>query len=183
MIDRQEDERMTEDQEDERMTEHVVMDSPIGQLTLITDGTALTGVYMEEHKHAPTERGPERTGSAVPPVLDEAVRQLTAYFAGERTSFDLPVAAQGTDFQQRVWALLPTIPYGETATYGDLAKTLGNPGASRAVGLANGRNPVSIVVPCHRVVGASGALTGYGGGIERKQALLALEQGGEGRLW
>lgn len=164
-------------------TEHTVIDSPIGLLTLVTDGTSLTGLYMEDHRHAPVDRGPERSGADVPPVLQEAAAQLTAYFDGQRTTFDLPLAARGTAFQQRVWALLPTIPYGRTATYGELAKELGSPGASRAVGLANGRNPISIVVPCHRVVGASGALTGYGGGIERKQALLALEQGGEGQLW
>lgn len=112
------------------------------------------------------------------PLLREAAAQLTAYFAGTRRVFDLPLAARGSDFQQRVWAELQRIGYGETATYGEIAARLGLTGhAARAVGAANGRNPIPIVIPCHRVVGASGVLTGYGGGIERKRTLLALEGG------
>lgn len=157
-------------------THHVVVDSPIEELTLVSDGSALTGVYMAVHRHT------DRTGWGTPvplrdapEVLRLAADQLSAYFAGGRTDFDLPLAPRGTGFQRLVWAQLLAIPYGETRSYGSLAARLGNPGASRAVGLANGRNPLSIVVPCHRVVGSAGQLTGYGGGIERKRALLALE--------
>jgi methylated-DNA-[protein]-cysteine S-methyltransferase len=109
-------------------------------------------------------------------VLADAAAQLKAYFAGQLTSFDLPVAPEGTGFQRTVWAGLRRIPYGETISYGELASRIGQPTASRAVGLANGRNPVAIIVPCHRVVGADGSLTGYGGGLDRKRFLLALEQ-------
>jgi methylated-DNA-[protein]-cysteine S-methyltransferase len=120
---------------------------------------------------------PEVPGPPEPdhPLLRQAVRQLEEYFAGRRRAFDLPLDLRGTPFQVRVWEMLRTIPYGEISTYGDLARQLGRPGASRAVGAANGANPVAIVVPCHRVIGAGGALTGYGGGIERKRFLLALE--------
>ena len=111
------------------------------------------------------------------PVLAEACAQLHAYFAGERSSFDLPLEPAGTPFHRRVWAAVATIPHGTTATYGELAVQLGAPGAARAVGAANGRNPIAIVIPCHRVVGARGALTGYAYGVERKAALLALERG------
>jgi methylated-DNA-[protein]-cysteine S-methyltransferase len=165
---------------------HTVIDSPIGPLTLVSDGEALTAVYMETHRHAPDPEawGARSDTADAPPVLQEAARQLTAYFAGELTEFDLPLAAAGTAFQQRVWAALATIPYGRTWSYAELAQEIGAPGAARAVGLANGRNPISIVVPCHRVVGADGSLTGYGGGVERKQALLALEQRVSGAsLW
>ena len=168
-------------------TQHVVVPSPIEDLTLVTDGSALTGLYMNAHLHT------DRTGwgelvaledEATAPVLRATAAQLTAYFAGELTQFDLPLAGHGTPFQQRVWSELLAIPYGQTTSYGELAGRLGNPGASRAVGLANGRNPISIVVPCHRVVGSTGQLTGYGGGIERKRTLLALEQRVSGQaLW
>lgn len=155
---------------------HTVVDSPIDPLTLVTDGTALTGVYMQTHRHAvPAQWGPRVDLDDAPPVLREAAGQLAEYFAGRRTGFGLPLAPAGTDFQQRVWRALTDIPYGRTATYGELARALGAPGASRAVGLANGRNPISIVVPCHRVIGSDGSLTGYGGGVERKQHLLTLE--------
>ncbi len=157
---------------------HLVVDSPVGPLTLVSDGTHLTGVYFTEHRHAPADVGRQVHADEAPAVLRDAAQQLAEYFAGTRTEFDLPVAATGTEFQQRVWALLREIPYGRTRSYGQLAADLGQPGASRAVGLANGRNPVSIVVPCHRVVGSSGAITGYGGGVERKQVLLDLERGG-----
>lgn len=159
------------------MTVNLAVDSPVGPLRLTSDGTHLTGVYFAEHRHAPDDLGAQVPADACPPVLTETAEQLEAYFAGERTDFDLPLAAAGTDFQQRVWAVLRTIPYGATWSYGELAAQLGQPGAARAVGLANGRNPISIVVPCHRVVGSDGSITGYGGGLERKQTLLDLERG------
>jgi methylated-DNA-[protein]-cysteine S-methyltransferase len=139
--------------------------SPIGTLLLTGDGHALTGLYMER----------QPSGARDDAALAHARDQLEAYFAGELTSFDLPLAAGGTEFQQRVWAALRQIPYGETTSYAAVAASIGRPDACRAVGLANGRNPISIVVPCHRVIGSSGALTGYGGGIERKRLLLELE--------
>jgi methylated-DNA-[protein]-cysteine S-methyltransferase len=148
------------------------LDSPLGELTLVSDGEALTGLYMTEHRHRP--QLPPATGDD-DGVLAQARDQLVEYFAGERREFDLPLRPAGTPFQQSVWAALREIPYGETAGYGELAARLGRPGAARAVGLANGRNPISIVVPCHRVIGAAGALTGYGGGLERKRYLLELE--------
>lgn len=147
-------------------------ESPIGRLLLTTDGMALTGLYMEPSRKAQATEGwlNDPTGP-----LAEAVRQLSEYFAGKRREFDLPLRLQGTAFQQRVWRELTEIPYGETWSYGQLAKRIDKPSASRAVGLANGRNPISILVPCHRVIGADGSLTGYGGGLERKQWLLAHE--------
>lgn len=157
------------------------VDSPVGPLALVSDGEHLTGVFFQGHRHAPAYLGDEVALDQAPPVLREAATQLEEYFRGERQDFDLPVAATGTEFQQRVWALLRTIPYGRTWSYGRLAAALGQPGASRAVGLANGRNPVSIVVPCHRVVGSTGSITGYGGGVARKQQLLDLEQ--DRALW
>ncbi|WP_114907363.1 methylated-DNA--[protein]-cysteine S-methyltransferase [Ornithinimicrobium murale] len=171
----------------EHNTHHVVVDSPIEELTLISDGRALTGVYMAVHQHTDRTGWGRRTAltdPATPKVLVEAAGQLSAYFAGELTVFDLPLAPRGTDFQRLVWARLLEIPFGVTSNYGELATSLGNPGASRAVGLANGRNPISIIVPCHRVVGSAGQLTGYGGGIERKRTLLALEKRVSGQtLW
>ena len=115
-------------------------------------------------------------GDPDPEPFGPAIEQLDEYFSGERQDFDLPLAVAGTTFQQRVWAALREIPYGETESYGELAARIGSPGASRAVGLANGRNPIGIIVPCHRVIGASGSLTGYGGGIERKRQLLDMER-------
>lgn len=153
-----------------------IYESPIGPLTLVSDGTAITGLYMEVHRHAP-EQQPDWIREDSAPVLRQATRQLAEYFAGERREFDLPLEMHGTDFQKTVWAELTRIPFGTTISYGELAQRIGNPKASRAVGLANGRNPISIVVPCHRVIGANGSLTGYGGGLERKKALLAWEAG------
>lgn len=148
------------------------MDSPIGTLTLTAEGEALTGVHMHEQRHAPTlSPGIERDEAALAPF----VAQLQAYFAGELTDFELPIELHGTEFQRRVWASLREIPYGQTISYGELARWVGKPKASRAVGLANGRNPIAIVVPCHRVIGADGSLTGYGGGLERKVWLLEHE--------
>lgn len=148
-------------------------DTPIGALRLVSDGLHLCGLYMgEEHFDRATTGQPMRHDSA--PFVD-IKRQLEAYFAGELRTFDLPLAAAGTEFQKRVWRELCTIPYGQTINYGELARRVGNPKASRAVGLANGRNPISIVVPCHRVIGADGTLTGYGGGLPRKRWLLQHE--------
>lgn len=157
---------------------HSMIDSPVGPLALVTDGEALTGVFMAEHRHAATDRRGEAValGDAAA-VVRRAAEQLGEYFVGDRRTFDLPLAPEGTAFQQRVWAALQEIPYGETWSYGQLAAHLGSPGASRAVGLANGRNPISIIVPCHRVIGADGSMTGYGGGVPRKEHLLALERG------
>ncbi|MGH3562627.1 MAG: methylated-DNA--[protein]-cysteine S-methyltransferase [Mycobacterium sp.] len=154
------------------MTCYRITDSPIGRLTLAGRGHTLTHLSMVNHAHAPTRAGWRRDDTAFP----EAVEQLGAYFAGERTEFDVDLELTGTDFQRRVWAALLTIPYGETRSYGQIAEQISAPSASRAVGLANGRNPISIIVPCHRVIGSNGSLTGYGGGIERKRALLDLEK-------
>jgi len=161
---------------------HAVIDSPIGRLTLIAQDRRLAGVHMEITRYEPA---PAALGAAVAsdscPVLAAAASQLERYFRGELTSFDLPLALEGTQFQRCVWAALQSIPYGETISYGELARRIGQPSASRAVGLANGRNPVAIVVPCHRVIGANGSLTGYGGGMARKRFLLALEQRASGQ--
>ena len=158
------------------MTYYAYFDSPIQPLLLTSDGTALTGLFMVEHKHGP-EIGADWTENPDAAPFAETKRQLTEYFAGTRRDFDLPLLPQGTEFQRKVWQELRTIPYGGTLSYGELARQIGSPGASRAVGLANGRNPISIIVPCHRVVGANGKLTGYGGGLPRKAALLELETG------
>jgi methylated-DNA-[protein]-cysteine S-methyltransferase len=149
-----------------------IHESPVGPLTLHSNGAALTGLEFENPRYAlqSSPTGADR-------ILDAARRQLDQYFAGKLHVFDLPLAALGTPFQRRVWAALLNIPYGLTRSYSQQAAAIGNPKAVRAVGLANGRNPISIVVPCHRVIGASGALTGYGGGTDRKRQLLDLEQG------
>jgi methylated-DNA-[protein]-cysteine S-methyltransferase len=149
----------------------VVTSSPVGRLELVERGGALVAIRFD----APADGSPEheRGGS---PVLREAHRQLAEYFAGRLRVFDLPLRPAGTDFQRRVWGVLATIPWGTTTTYGAVADRLGlPPGASRAVGAANGANPIPVVLPCHRVVGADGTLTGYGGGLERKALLLRLE--------
>lgn len=155
------------------------MQSPIGLLRLRGTERGLTGLFMEMHRHGPETN--EQSGWKRDDNLFEAARaQLDDYFAGRRTTFDLAVDRDGlggTPFQRRVWSELEKIPYGVTISYGELASRIGNPNAVRAVGLANGRNPLSIVVPCHRVVGANGTLTGYGGGLERKRWLLDFERG------
>lgn len=154
------------------MTLYTHVPSPIGELLLVGDETHLRGVYMPPHRWGPEVTDDwQRADEPFAAVRD----QLEAYFAGERRDFDLPLAAEGTPFRQRVWAALREIPYGETWSYGQLADHIGQPTAARAVGLANGRNPLSIIVPCHRVIGANRSLTGYGGGLDRKQALLAHE--------
>ncbi|GAA1787975.1 methylated-DNA--[protein]-cysteine S-methyltransferase [Actinomadura chokoriensis] len=158
------------------MPAHVILDSPVGPLTLVATGGALSGLYMEKQRHLPSEETFGAPGDPDAEPFATAAAQLTAYFAGELTEFDVPLDLHGTPFQQRVWAALQEIPYGETTTYGELAAELGNPSASRAVGLANGRNPVGVIVPCHRVVGSTGSLTGYGGGLDRKRYLLDFER-------
>ncbi len=151
--------------------------SPVGTLSLRASERGLTGLYLHEHRHGPADA--ERAGWQRDDARFDAVRaQLDEYFAGRRTGFDLTLDGEGiggTVFQRRVWAALAQIPYGVTISYGELARRIGQPAAMRAVGLANGRNPVSIIVPCHRVVGANGTLTGYGGGMANKRALLELE--------
>ncbi len=154
---------------------YTTMDTPIGELTLLGDEGKLTGVWMGP-------KDPEPHWVRDEDALAEPVTQLNEYFAGERTTFDLELEPAGTPFQQSVWDLLKEIPYGETTTYGALALELGNPRSVRAVGLANGRNPLPIVVPCHRVIGADGSLVGFGGGLDRKRKLLALE-GVQASLW
>jgi methylated-DNA-[protein]-cysteine S-methyltransferase len=153
---------------------YTTAESPIGQLLLIGDGETLRGVHIQEG------RKPARIGDswkrAEEPFV-EVRKQLDEYFGGERVGFELALAATGSDFERRVWRELEAIPYGETTSYGELAGRIGHPGSARAVGMANGRNPISIIVPCHRVIGADGTLTGYGGGVERKRFLLELEQG------
>ncbi len=144
-----------------------LMESPVGPLTLRAEDGALTAILYGDH----------RTGRAgEDPVLDQAEAELREYFAGYRKVFAVPVHLSGTAFQRKVWAALREIPYGETATYGEIAARIGNPRACRAVGTANHNNPISIVVPCHRVIGADGGLTGYGGGLAAKAYLLALER-------
>jgi methylated-DNA-[protein]-cysteine S-methyltransferase len=150
-----------------------VVDSPVGPLTLAGEGGALSHLRMDDQQYPP--KGVDRWERDDAGFADVA-EQLDAYFAGDLTVFDVRLDLHGTEFQRSVWAELLEIPYGETRSYGELASRLGNPGASRAVGLANGRNPVGIIVPCHRVIGADGSLTGYGGGLPRKRRLLELER-------
>lgn len=147
--------------------------SPIGPLTLAGVDNTLMHLRMAEQTHEPDRSGWEPAHAH---AFAAAVEQLGAYFAGSLTTFDLDVELSGTDFQRRVWAALRTIPYGETRTYGEIAEQVGSPSGFRAVGLANGRNPISIIVPCHRVIGSGGGMTGYGGGVERKRHLLGLEK-------
>src|SRR5687768_11694192 len=144
--------------------------TPLGDLLLVAVDGALVKAHFPPYDEPPGPPSPDE------PVLVEAARQLREHFAGERTEFDLPLGPPGTDFQQRVWAELTRIPYGTTATYGEIAARLGDPKCVRAVGLANGRNPIAVVVPCHRVIGSDGKLRGYAAGVERKQRLLALEE-------
>jgi methylated-DNA-[protein]-cysteine S-methyltransferase len=148
------------------------VDSPIGELLLVSDGEALTGLSMQDARR-PRPIEPHWQ----PAPLDEPRRQLEEYFAGERTTFELPLRPHGSDFQRDVWRALTEIPYGETRSYGEIARRIGRPDAVRAVGAANGANPIAVIVPCHRVISADGSLTGFGGGLERKRTLLDIERG------
>lgn len=149
------------------MKQILIVLSPVGPLTLTQEDQALTGLHFGEH--------PQQGAEGPTPLLEEAARQLEEYFAGQRKEFSLPLAPKGTEFQLRVWQALLQIPYGETRSYGELAAMVGNPKACRAVGGANHRNPLSILIPCHRVVGTKGSLTGYAGGLAIKEFLLKLE--------
>jgi methylated-DNA-[protein]-cysteine S-methyltransferase len=148
------------------------IDSPIGELLLLGDGRVLSGLYMQAGPKPIAVRPRWRRSSA---PFGHVRAQLHEYFAGARVTFDVPLMMQGDPFERLVWRALQDIPYGETASYGEVARRIGHPSAARAVGLANARNPIAIIVPCHRVIGADGTLTGYGGGLERKRALLELE--------
>jgi methylated-DNA-[protein]-cysteine S-methyltransferase len=163
---------------DETMSvRHTRLGTALGELTLVADGTALTGVYFPHHWYRPAEESFGRYGPAAEdPLFRAAAEQLAEYLAGMRQSFDLPLGAWGDEFQQRVWALVREIPYGHTRSYGDLAAELGDGALPKEVGQAVGRNPLSVIVPCHRVVGRHGQLTGYAGGLKRKRFLLQLEE-------
>ena len=160
------------------MVSHFLMESPIGTLTLVKTDGVLSGLYMG---HPDLRR--EQLGAQAASGFEEVVHELEEYFARERTVFTVPIAPAGTTFQQRVWTELRTIPYGETRSYSQLADAIGRQSAMRAVGAANGRNPISIIVPCHRVIGSNGTLVGYGGGLERKKFLLNLEGAVAQTLW
>jgi methylated-DNA-[protein]-cysteine S-methyltransferase len=155
--------------------EHVILPSPIGPLTLVAEAGELTALYMDAQQHRPDESSLGVPGDPDAAPFATASRQLADYFAGQLTEFDLPLAPAGTPFQRRVWAALQAIPYGQTWSYAQLAGKIGQATAVRAVGLANGRNPIALVIPCHRVIGSDGSLTGYGGGLDRKRFLLDLE--------
>ncbi len=155
------------------MTFYDEYQSPMGRITIQVNDVGLLGVWFEVHTTKPDELGKRLVDH---PIIDQTRLQLAEYFAGVRKHFDLPLAATGTDFQQKVWQALTTIPYGETWCYQDLANAIDNPKAVRAVGLEKKKNPISIIVPCHRVIGKSGKLTGYAGGVEVKKKLLELEQ-------
>jgi methylated-DNA-[protein]-cysteine S-methyltransferase len=164
------------------MRSHTVINSPVGPLTLVAEDGAIVGLYMDLQRHRPDDDklGEEDPRGRLAEPFQAAADQLDAYFAGGLRRFSVPLAPHGSEFQQRVWAALLEIPYGETESYGELAARIGSPGAARAVGLANGKNPIGIVIPCHRVVGSNGSLTGYGGGLDRKKRLLDLEQEASG---
>ncbi|MFD4998019.1 methylated-DNA--[protein]-cysteine S-methyltransferase [Streptomyces buecherae] len=154
---------------------HTLIDSPCGPLTLVATDGVLSGLYMTDHRHRPPL---ETFGERDEVPFAAAIDQLAEYFDGRRTDFsELPIHLSGTPFQRRVWEELRSIPHGVTISYGQLADAIGQPSAARAVGLANGKNPISIIVPCHRVIGSTGSLTGYGGGLQRKRQLLDFERG------
>jgi methylated-DNA-[protein]-cysteine S-methyltransferase len=162
----------------------MMISSPVGPLALVAADGELCGLYLDAAAHPPAAAalGEPDAGGRDGAVLAEAASQLDRYFAGVLTEFDLPLRLDGTAFQQRVWGALRTIPYGQTISYRELADRIGQPAAVRAVGLANGRNPASIIVPCHRVIGADGSLTGYGGGLDRKRFLIDHERQVSGQL-
>jgi methylated-DNA-[protein]-cysteine S-methyltransferase len=161
-----------------RTATHTTIKSSLGDLTVVARGGAVTGLYFPHHWHRPDPAG---FGEYQDAGFDDVRRQLDEYLAGERREFDLPAETAGSPFQERVWQLLRQIPYGTTVSYGELARALGDGATAQEVGAAVGRNPVSIIIPCHRVVGAGGALTGYAGGLRRKRLLLDLEQDAAGR--
>ncbi|MEW6690008.1 MAG: methylated-DNA--[protein]-cysteine S-methyltransferase [Pseudomonadota bacterium] len=151
-------------------------ESPIGGMLLAASDKGLSGIYFDRQKHLPAQRdGWKHAPSNI--HLRKARKQLGEYFAGKRKEFDLEIDPAGSDFQKRVWKAIAAVPYGRTISYGELARRAGFPEGARAAGAATGRNPIGIVVPCHRIVGADGSLTGYAGGLEKKRALLALESG------
>jgi methylated-DNA-[protein]-cysteine S-methyltransferase len=158
-----------------------IVSSPVGRLTLVGVDDSLVGLYFDDDPHAAPARAAARRDDR---RLRAVTTALEEYFAGTRTTFDLPLAPVGSPFQRQVWEALRRIPFGETATYGQIARALGKPAASRAIGGANHRNPIAIIVPCHRVIGAAGSMTGYGGGLRRKRLLLELEArvAGSGQL-
>jgi methylated-DNA-[protein]-cysteine S-methyltransferase len=153
---------------------YATVQSPIGELLLLGDGEVLHGLYMQAGRKPVRIRAAWQRGDS---ALADAREQLAEYFAGERTSFDLPMQLNGSAFQRTVWHALTAIPYGQTISYGELARRIGRPDLARAVGTANGQNPIAVIVPCHRVIGSDGKLVGYGGGLENKRLLLDLEQG------
>lgn len=157
---------------------HSHYDTSLGTLLITASDDAVTGVYFEGHTYPPESEamGDDLGPESADPLLEQAATQLREYLAGDRTLFDISIDPVGDDFSQKVWAMLREIPYGETVTYGSLALRLGNRGLAQRVGQAVGHNPVSIIIPCHRVLGADGSLTGYAGGLDRKRALLALEE-------
>ncbi|MCC7420224.1 MAG: methylated-DNA--[protein]-cysteine S-methyltransferase [Planctomycetaceae bacterium] len=156
------------------MNYYTTIESPLGPLVALSDGSFLTGLYLPQHKGW---NGPDKAWVRSEAPFSAVRDQLAEYFAGSRQEFDISLSSEGTSFQRQVWRELQRIPFGTTITYAELARRIGQPGASRAVGNANGRNPISILVPCHRVVGADGRLTGYAGGVEKKRWLLAFERG------
>ena len=164
---------------EEAMTRWLTHSSPLGELILVSNGEALAGLLFSDGRKVDQVRGEAIETSDT--IIDRTRRQLDAFFGRRRRDFDVPLAPQGTPFQLRVWRALQRVPYGEVASYGAIATAIRRPSASRAVGMANGANPIAIIVPCHRIIGASGHLTGYGGGLDRKRFLLALEQG-QGQL-
>ena len=155
-------------------TFYTTFDSPVGPLLLMSDGTSLTGLHTDNDKHRPAIQSEWKRDDGTTPFA-QAIAQLQAYFEGGLTDFELPLAPHGTEFQMKVWRELCNIPFGETISYGELARRIGRPSASRAVGHSNARNPISIIVPCHRVIGSDKSLTGYAGGLDRKRALLEHE--------
>ena len=163
------------------MNRHAIVSTRIGDLTLVASDNALVGVYFPHHWVKPTPETLGEQAEATDPLLSEAARQLDEFLAGERTGFDVPTVLRGDEFQRRVWSILTEIPYGETTSYGEIAARLGE--SAQAGGKAVGQNPLSIVIPCHRVIGKNGSLTGYAGGVKRKQFLLDLEEPVGARLF
>lgn len=155
---------------------HAVVPTELGELTMVADGDRLAAIYFPAHWHLPPESDYGESTTADDPLFARAARELNEYVAGERHDFDIPIVTNGDDFSEKVWALLLEIPYGATTTYGALATRLGNPRLAQRVGQCVGHNPISVIIPCHRVIGADGSLTGYAGGLDRKRRLLEIEE-------